>query len=410
MSNAPPLRLPGEHFVVALGFFALGAVALGLVGPELAEGKFTAPYVAAVVHLFTLGYICLSIFGSLYQFLPVAIGVPIRSQRLAHVTFALLLVGIPTFVTAVALTSPRWLPIGAGLVALGFSLFAGNFIATLARAKERSITWWALCGAALYLVVTLGFGFLLALNLATGVASTLRFELLLAHIHVAIIGWVLLVMVGVGHRLIPMFMLSHGATERPAQVAIALLTTGCALIALPLGMTVHAVGFLVVVAGVLAFIGQALAFYHHRKKGELDPGMRLAMLGLASIVAALLLAPWAWLRGWQNVRLLTTYVFLLIGGVSMFIAGHYFKIVPFIVWYHRFGAQVGKSKVPRVADLYSSRRASLTLVALGAGVGLVALGILLGQALVVRGGALALVLGIAVEAREMIRVVSVRTT
>ncbi len=103
-------------------------------------------------------------------------------------------------------------------------------------------------------------------------------------------------------------------------------------------------------------------------------------------------------------------MFLLIGGVSMFIAGHYFKIVPFIVWYHRFGAQVGKSKVPRVADLYSSRRASLTLVALGAGVGLVALGILLGQALVVRGGALALVLGIAVEAREMIRVVSVRTS
>ncbi|HSQ82749.1 MAG TPA: hypothetical protein VLU54_16730, partial [Casimicrobiaceae bacterium] len=130
-ANAPPLRLPGEHFASAMTFFALGTLSLVLVAPELAAGTFLVPHVAAVVHLFTLGFISMSIFGALYQFLPVAVGTPIRSQRLAHATFALLVAGVPTLVTGLAFSITKVVPVGAGMVALAFAMFAGNFIATL---------------------------------------------------------------------------------------------------------------------------------------------------------------------------------------------------------------------------------------------------------------------------------------
>lgn len=408
-ANAPPIRLPGEHFVAAMAFFATGTFALVLVASDLARGMFLMPQVAAVVHLFTLGFVSMSIFGALYQFLPVAVGVPIRSQRLAHATFVLLLGGVPTFVVGLAASVERLVPVGAGMVALAFALFAANFVATLATAKEHGVTFWALSGAALYLVVTLGFGFTLALGLTTGFGASYRFELLVSHVHVAIAGFVLLVMIGVGHRLIPMFMLSHGAPEMPARVAVACLVAGCALVALPSGTVGHAVGFGAIAVGVVAFLAQAAAFYRHRKKGSLDPGMRLAMCGLGGVATALVIGPLAWTRGWRDVHVLTAYVFVLVvGGISLFVAGHYFKIVPFLVWYHRFGSRVGKGRVPRVADLFSARRATLALVLLVGGALGATAGILVGGPALVRAGALALFGGACVEAREMIRIARAR--
>ncbi len=410
-ASAPPIRLPGEHFTAAMTFLALGTLCLGYIAPELASGAFLAPHVAAVVHLFTLGFISTTIFGALYQFLPVAVGAPIRSQRLAHGTFALLVLGIPTCVVSLAEPLPHLVPSGAGTVALAFALFAGNFIATLAVATDRGVTWWALAGASAFLVVTLGFGFLLALNVATGVLGAARFDLLLSHVHVALVGWVMLVMVGVGHRLLPMFMLSHGASERPARVAVACLVGGCALLALPLGAMLHLAAGLVIATGVAAFLLQAALFYRHRKKADLDPGMRLAMTGLGGVGVALVMAPFALARGWQQPRLLTAYVFVLVvGGISLFIAGHYFKIVPFLVWYHRFGARVGKGRVPRVSDLYSARVAGTVVIVLAAGVVMTASGILAGSVAVIRAGALALFAGVALEAREMVHIARTRPT
>src|SRR5688572_26779770 len=78
-ANAPPFRLPGEHFAAALTFWGVGALGLIRVAPDLAQGLFPLPRVIAVTHLFTLGWITTSILGALYQFLPVALRVPIRS-------------------------------------------------------------------------------------------------------------------------------------------------------------------------------------------------------------------------------------------------------------------------------------------------------------------------------------------
>ena len=123
-----------------------------------------------------------------------------------------------------------------------------------------------------------------------------------------------------------------------------------------------------------------------------------------------MIAPFAWMHGWRSPRLLTAYVFVLVvGGLSMFVAGHYFKIVPFLVWYHRFGARVGKERVPRVADLYSATRATAALALLAVGVVTTTAGILAGSAPVVRAGALALFAGACVEGREMVRVARART-
>jgi hypothetical protein len=351
------------------------------VAPDLAAGAFFMPHVAATVHLFTLGWIVLSIFGALCQFLPVAVGRPLRWEALAHLTFGLQAIGTGVFATALYVSGHRLLYAGAGLVAAAFVLFALHLIVTLAPVRERSLSWWALAGASVFLIITPAYGFVLALNLHSGLLAGERFAFVARHVHVAIGGVVLLVSVGVAHRLLPMFLLSHGAREQAGWAAVALLS-----------------------AGVVAFLVQAASFLRHSKRRRLDPGMRLAAAGLAGLVLSLLLAPFALSQGLMRPNLLVTYHLALLGGISLFVAGHYYKIVPFLIWYHRFGPLVGLRPVPKVSELFPERVAFIDGALLVAGwIGLMA-GVFSGSVWLTRASAIVFAAGALIEAIVMARI------
>jgi hypothetical protein len=378
---APPFRLPAEHFAVALGFWVVGALGLVWAAPEIARGWFVSPRVVALTHLFTLGWITVTIQGALYQFLPVALGQPIRSQRLAHLSLVLFAPGLAGFVYGLVAGVSALTIAGAVLFSLGLLLFVGNLAATLwcarhfagaADAAERRLTWWALVGATVFLAATVFLGVALSGNLRWGFLGAERFLALGVHLHVAVAGWVMLVIVGVAHRLLPMFLLSHGAPSWPGAVAVGLLWSGVGLL---LGVH-HALSPLLmwviagmIIGGVLSFLLQAVLFFRHRRKPALDPGLRLAASGIAFLLVALGLAPFALHAGLAAPHLATAYVLVLVlGALSLFVAGHYYKIFPFLVWFHRFGPMAGRQPVPRVADLYADRPANAAVALLVAGV------------------------------------------
>lgn len=400
---APPW-LVGEHFVAALFYFACGAIGLVLAAPDLANGRFFIPRVVALVHLFTLGWIVLSIFGALCQFLPVAVGRSMRSVAVAHLSFGAQALGVACFVAALVVGS-RWLLLaGAFALSLAFVSFAINLVATLIPVRERPLTWWALAGAAVFLLVTPAYGVVLAFDLHDGGLSD-RFGVIGQHAHIAIVGFVLMVVVGVAHRLLPMFLLTHGASERPAWIALALLFSSATLLSVPYGggVRVIAAGALGC-AGVVAFVVQAATFFKHRKRRAIDPGMRLAGAGVIGLSIAVVLAPFALTRGMSDLRLLTTYFVVLLGAVSLFVAGHYYKIVPFLVWNHRYGPLLGKKKVPKVAELFSERVALVDAVLLVSGVVGLAIGTYVGSELLARVAAIVFAAGALIEVIVIARV------
>lgn len=401
---APPLRLPGAHFTVALTFWILGAIGLTWAAPDIARGLFPLPRVAVVTHLFTLGWITTTIMGALYQFLPVALLAPIRSERLAHVSLVLYAPGLALFLFGLLTGSRTILLTGAATFGTGLSLFVGNLVATLKRADERNLSWWSLAGAVTFLVATIVLGVSLAGNLHWNFLGESRFLALGVHLHVAIFGWVMLVVVGVADRLLPMFLLSHGAPEWPGAVAAGMLTAGTGTLLVghhslnaPLLLLI---GFLLV-GGVIAFLAQAALFFRHRKKPSLDPGLRLAAAGLAMLAVGLALAPFFAANGVTAPRIATAYVLALLSALSLFVAGHYYKILPFLIWFHRFGPLVGKQPVPRVVDLYNLRwgNAATALLAIGS-LGTVIV-TLLGAASVARPVAACFTIGAVIVAAQM---------
>src|SRR6185437_11903065 len=145
------IRLAGEHFAAAMLYLLAGSVGLVWISPELAAGNYLSPHVGGVTHLFTLGWLTMTIFGALYQLLPVALGAPIRWPMLGHASFAAFAPGVALFACGVADSSRSLHDGGVGLVGLGVVLAVANIAATLPRARTRDVTWAAIAIAITYL-------------------------------------------------------------------------------------------------------------------------------------------------------------------------------------------------------------------------------------------------------------------
>ena len=401
----PPFSLPGSHFAAGLGFLLLGAIGLWYAAPALASGAYLDPSVTSVTHLFTLGWITLSIMGALYQFLPVALDRSIQWPGLGPVALALYAPGLLILVSGLFGGRGGWTAAGGSLLALGALIFILNLATTLALASRRDLTWWALVFATVFFVATVVLGATLSANLRWWFLGSDRLTAIGVHLHVALVGWVLLVVVGVGHRLLPMFLLSHGADERPARWSVGLLAGGTGLLfmvdRLPPGFLRRAPA-VVILLGMVAFLVQVRAFFRHRRRTSLDPGLRSVALGLLLIAAGTIVGGSQALLGLPSPRLTLTYVLAVILGLSAFVAGHYYKIVPFLVFYHRYGPLVGRRPVPQVAELYSGPAASVAGWAFAGGAASTVLGTLASALPLTYVGAGLVISGVSVQCVQML--------
>ena len=401
------IRLAGEHFAAATLYLVAGAIGLVWIAPDLAAGVYLSPRVAGVTHLVTLGWITMTIFGALYQLLPVALDAPVRWARLGHVSFAVFAPGVGIFASGVASGSLVVRQVGIALVAIGVLLTVGNVTATLRRARRHDATWAAIALAITFLTSTLGIGVILLHNLHTGFLAAARVHVLAVHLHVAIIGWALMMIVGVSHRLLPMFLLAHGADVRWTGRSLSLLAAGVPVLAVGIIMQLTPVswaGVALLELGVACFIRQAYAFYRARAKRTLDIGMLFAATAIGFQVVSALLGVAVLAAGGQG-RIATAYVTIgLLGGIVLFIIGFFYKIVPLLAWTAHYRGRMGKERVPTVAETFSMPVARAQLVLMASAIVLLGLGIGFGSPAVTRCGAVLFLAGVLLFVSQITRV------
>lgn len=360
------IRLAGEHFAAAILYLLAGSIGLVWIAPELAAGNYLSPHVAGVTHLFTLGWLTTTIFGALYQLLPVGLGAPIRWPKLGHASFWTFAPGAGLFACGVATGSTVLHHTGIGLVSIGIVIAVTNIVATLPRARARDVTWAAVAIAVTYLTSTLILGIVLLHNVHTGFIAGARIRVLATHLHVAIVGWAFIMIVGFSHRLFPMFLLAHGADTRWTRRALVPLAAGLPLLALGLNARIPIASWIAVVLmeiGLACFIYQATRFYRVRVRKRIDVGMRFAAAGLTSLVAAGITGPIVLWRGPDATRLATAYVLLgLLGGIVVFVVGFFYKIVPLLAWVAKYRGKASLPGTPKIAEMFSSRVAESQLV------------------------------------------------
>ncbi len=405
---SPSIRLAAQHFAAATLYLLAGALGLVWIAPELAAGMFLSPHVAGVTHLFTLGWLTTTIFGALNQVLPAALGAPLRWPRLGHASFWTFVPGAGLFACGVADSSTILHHAGIALVATGIVLAMINIASSLSRVRTRDVTWAAIALAATFLVSTLGLGIVLLHNLHTGFLAAARIRVLATHLHVAIVGWALIMMVGVSHRMFPTFLLAPGADKRWTKRALAFLATGLPVLAIGLNTEFRAVTWIAVALlelGVACFLLQAYSFYRVRARQRIDIGMRFAGVALGFLAIAALLGPAVLALGPGVPRLAEVYVLLgLLGGVVLFVIGFFYKIVPMLAWTLRYRDRVRASPAPAIAETFSAHVALVQLCGMASGLGVLAVAIMAGSAPGAYAGAALYLAGVVLFASQIARV------
>lgn len=362
--NAPNVRLPLEFMVTGIaGYLVLQAVLLPQAG-QIFGGQYLQPGVVATVHLATLGWASMVMLGAYHQLVPVLLQVDIHSERLGHAAFWLYLPGTALLI----LGFWKWfLPaiiLGGSLVFAGIVLFLANMALTLRRVRHWNLQAKLLAVALAFLLNTAFLGLTLALNFRFGFISRSVIGHMAFHFIGGIGGWFTLTIIAVGYRLIPMFTLAHGYPEgwqRPVAWLAALGTAGTALAA---GYGRHGGVLLLaavpVAAGLALFAFDVLRIVRHRRRRSLDLVTRymtaslVAMVLAAMVAGALVIRPAAFPVPPSVAATASMYLFLM-GWVSLIIVGHLYKIVPFLIWLHRYAHRAGREAVPLVGDLYSRR-------------------------------------------------------
>ncbi len=358
---SPPLKLVGKYFIAGIASYFLLTLLL-MLNYSSVIGFHFQPKILALTHIATLGWITMIIFGAMFQLVPVVLQVKIFSERMAEITFWIFVIGIVGFVYGFwnFITGP-FLTLFAIVLNIALLLFSINIILSMRKISKWNFTAVHIAASIFYLIITAAAGLLLAINLGNPFIKINHLQYLNLHAHTALIGWVLMIIMGVVYKLIPMFSLSHGYSITPGKYSFILINIGLLGINAVMPFSKLSILFysfsILIAVGIFLFIYQVYLIIHKRIRKKLDIGLKHTVVSFYILFAVTILGILITVTNISNIPNLTLVygLLIIIGFISTLIIGQMYKIVPFLVWYHRFSGKVGKEKVPMLKDLYNEK-------------------------------------------------------
>ncbi len=376
-----PLALAAAHLLLA--------VRVGTV-----TGSYRATATIAVTHLLVLGAIIGTMMGALYQMTPVIFVAQAADGRLGLTQTMLYTGGWALMVVGFLSGGTGILAAGGTCVVLAVLLFLFIIGRVLRTATQWDTAGWYILTAFAFLVATVGVGLTFALDWRFG-WFPIPPHLLAIHVHLGGIGWLTLLIMGVSYRLVPMFAIA------PAPAGILARGNLGAFVGLLIGLVIllwrdAARPAVAIIAWGLAvcvsiyLFDMARLYRARRRRWDLTlvtmwGGM--TCLGVAAVMGALwstgLPGRWFGATPW----LLAYGYIALAGWCALAVCAHLIKIVPFLVWLHRYGRGMGRGPVPLLKDLLPQRAAVAAIGGYMFGFAATATGLLTGQTGIIRVGA-----------------------
>lgn len=365
--NATKIGVVLPHYIfAALAFLALNV--LLLFSTDAFGGHFFHPKLLTLTHIAALGWATMIIFGALYQLLPVILEVPLFSNKLALITFFLLASGTVLIAWSFWNFRVNWpLHLAACSLVTAFLLFNLNVIFTVRKVKKWTIETDFISTSGIWLFITGVIGLLMAINFQFPFLPEQHLHYLKLHAHIGMAGWFILLIIGVGSKLLPMFLLSHHVGTKKLSASYYLINFGLILFAAD--QLFFQTKFQVLY-GSLIGLGMALFglfvldAYRKRVRKTQDAGMKQSLLAvvLMALPIIMMIAVSELFTLPEKLRLHLYLVYgisVFMGFLSALILGQTFKTLPFIVWLNRYQNLAGKIPIPQPKNLYSEKLVQL---------------------------------------------------
>lgn len=357
--TSPRLVLP--FFILSSVSFLIIAILIFFSSDSFGLHYFH-PKLLALTHIATLGFITSIIFGSLYQMFPVLFEVELKVEILGKLCFYCLLVGL------ILLSVSFWnfdvgilFQAGGTITLLSFLFFGFTFYYSIRQSKNWKIEYDFVSTSVLWLIMTGLVGLCLVFNFTYPFIPLSHLEVLKIHAHIGMVGWLLLLIIGVSTRLIPMFIVSKNQGEGKLKYTLFLLNGGLVAFSLAVYFTLSTyiilASILLMEAGLALFLFHILKIFKDRARKTLDTSLKLtfgAYLLLIIIIPLAVIVPFNLITEKDMILFRIVYGLLILLGFSgSLILGQALKVIPFILWMYRYQKLSGSKKIPLPKDLVS---------------------------------------------------------
>lgn len=360
--NPGLFRIVVTHYMVAAFCFLILSIMM-LFSVKAFAGHYFHPQILAITHMAALGWGTMIILGASYQLIPVVLETDLYSERLAWISFALFLPGLIALIYSFWVFVPGiHMQCGAILLLLAVSLFTVNVYLTAKKKKQETIQEDFIFSACICLCLTVALGAALVFNFTMPIFPQDHLHFLKLHAHLGLIGWFLLMLIGVSSKLVPMFLVSSYQNTKLLTFSYYLIV-GALLYFLVdsyifgLSFRTYLI-FTIGAAGIACYLLFILKCLRSRIRKHIDLPMLNSFLSFILLKIATLTVPFIIYFHLKNnpltIRFSMIYgEFMLMGWITALILGQTFKTLPFIVWVKHYEHLTGKFQTPMPADLFA---------------------------------------------------------
>lgn len=397
-------RLEEPFIINAMVSLALATVWLFLKRAYLLE-YFYFSQLLGITHLFTLGFLSSLMMGVLYRLGPTLLGAPPKSRLFGRVQFFLYVIGVWGMVSHFWLDESRGMSWSTFLVWAASLVQLANFRGLFSVVGRNRWPARFVAASLVYFTLAATVGVLLGLVKGYGVGvwflSPNYIDNVFAHAHLAGLGWVTMMIMGVQLKLVP--TTASSSSTLPLRFALMQLGTLGLAAAFVFDLDPTPYAFLLAAAFVLHAWGPFRAWMSGRvREWELLPlGFLMAAAGVGIALGLDWPAPDDPLRG----RLQLVYGFVaIVGFMVLTVLTVAFKLFPMWVWKERFQADFGKKPVPGMKELHSEKLRVFSNLSVAFGVALTAAAVLTGAPSLLSVGTALVLLGTLAFVTNFVRV------
>lgn len=365
VSNSPIKNTSYKVVVPFYGYAALSfllATILIMQNAVAFTQHYFNPHILAVTHTMALGWGTMIILGASHQLFPVLIEGKLHSNLLAYSSFLFAALGIPLLIFSFYQFDMGYLAqLGAILINLAVICYMANLIISLSKSKKGNVHAMFAITATFWLLLTTGLGLSLVYNFTHTILSQDSLHYLSFHAHMGIIGWFLLMIIGVGSRLIPMFLISKYENKKLLWWVYTLINIGLIsfiLIFLSSFKLQFSIFSIVLIGlGIMLFGYYIFQSYIKRIRKKVDEQVKTSILSVAFMVIPLIvfIGIITTLTSISNLKFVLLYGFtIFFGWITAIILGMTFKTLPFIIWNKVYHNIAGLGKTPNPKELFNN--------------------------------------------------------
>ena len=388
------------YMYAAISFFI--ATIFLFTSTEAFSIHYFHPHILAITHTLALGWGTMIILGASHQLVPVLIEGKLYSEKLAYLSFILTAIGIPLLVYGFFVfnmgTPAKW---GGRFILLAILAYLINIAVSISKSKSENIHAVFVFTATLWLFFTAFLGLMLVYNFTATLLPNDSLHYLPLHAHAGIIGWFLLLVIGVASRLIPLFLISKYTNVRLLWFIYSLINAALLFYLIIFYVLnkkeLSLIPTIFILIAVALFIYYCFQSYKQRLRKQVDEQMKISLLSvfmlLLPIILLLLIIALLFLVSGEKINLILCYGFLIFfGWLTAIILGMTFKTLPFIVWNKVYHHRSALGKTPNPKDLFNHSVFKIMSIAYLLGFILFVCGILISFSIFQKIGAMSLII------------------